>query len=106
MTPQKATMTACVHFRDSYPIDVSHLSFNILSAVTLGIYLCGQGPIAGLSKKRVYSKRVWACGLCTNRRPKEPSLRLTGHHFLRCPPIYCAEYLRLWNVTSIEKGNS
>jgi hypothetical protein len=32
-----------VHFRDSYPIDVSHLSFNFsLSAVSLGIYLCGS----------------------------------------------------------------
>ncbi len=36
ITPQKATLwTACVHFRDSYPIDVSHLSFNFLCLLLL-----------------------------------------------------------------------
>ncbi len=39
--PQKATWTAYVHFCDSYPINVSHLKFS-LSAVILGIYLCGS----------------------------------------------------------------
>ncbi len=42
MTPRKPPWTACVHVRDSYPIDVSQLNFNILCllcAVTLGIYL-------------------------------------------------------------------
>ncbi len=35
-----------MHFLDSYPIDVSHLNFNILysvSAITLDIYLSGEG---------------------------------------------------------------
>jgi hypothetical protein len=43
MTPKKVTpWTACVHFRDSYPIDVSHLSSKFsLSAAVLGIYLYG-----------------------------------------------------------------
>jgi hypothetical protein len=30
MTLQRASWTACVHLRDSYPIDVSQLNFNIL----------------------------------------------------------------------------
>jgi hypothetical protein len=29
-TPRRPPWTACVYFRDSYPIDVSHLSFNFL----------------------------------------------------------------------------
>ncbi len=40
MTPQKATLAACVHFRYSYPIDVSHLSFNFLCLLLL---LVGTG---------------------------------------------------------------
>jgi hypothetical protein len=37
MTPSRPPWTACVHFRNLYPIDVSQLSYP-LSAVTLGIY--------------------------------------------------------------------
>jgi hypothetical protein len=47
MTPLEGHFwTACVQFRDSYPIKNSHLSFLSLSAVTLGIYLCVH-PLAG-----------------------------------------------------------
>ncbi len=36
MAPQKAILeTACVHFLDSYPIDVSHLRFSILCLLLL-----------------------------------------------------------------------
>ncbi len=43
MIPRRPPWTACVHFRDSYPFDVSYLSFLFsLSAVSLGIYLCGS----------------------------------------------------------------
>jgi hypothetical protein len=31
MTPRRPPWTACVHFPNSYPTDVSHLSFNFLS---------------------------------------------------------------------------
>ncbi len=41
MTPQKATLDSlrCVHFRDSYPIDVAHLNFNILCVCCYSRYL-------------------------------------------------------------------
>jgi hypothetical protein len=35
MTPRRPSWTACVHFRNSYPIDVSHLSFNFLCLLLL-----------------------------------------------------------------------
>ncbi len=34
-TPRRQHWTACVHFRDSYPIDVSHLSFKFLCLLLL-----------------------------------------------------------------------
>ncbi len=49
MTPQKANLTACVHFRDSYPIEYRRLSsqFEVyLSAAALGMYLCGINRIS------------------------------------------------------------
>jgi hypothetical protein len=33
--PPKATLDCCVHFYDSYPIDVSHLSFKVLCLLLL-----------------------------------------------------------------------
>ncbi len=43
MTPPPPAPTASLHFRASYPIDVSHLSFNFLCLLlVLGyMYLCG-----------------------------------------------------------------
>ncbi len=36
-SPRRPPWTACVHFHDSYPIDVSHLNFNILCLMLLQV---------------------------------------------------------------------
>ncbi len=37
MSPQKATLDSCIHFCDSYPIDVTHLSFDFLRLLRLKV---------------------------------------------------------------------
>jgi hypothetical protein len=58
--PRMPPWTACIHFADSYPFDVSHLSFNFsLSAVTL-VYLSQW-------VKQITTKGIWTCDTWTVR---------------------------------------
>ncbi len=42
--PRKPPWIVCIHFRDSYPIDVSHLNFNIFSVLLLQVSISVLSP--------------------------------------------------------------
>jgi hypothetical protein len=44
MTPKWPPWTACVHFTDSYPVEVSHLSFNFHCLLLLYIFISVSIP--------------------------------------------------------------
>jgi hypothetical protein len=54
MNQNSLTWTACVHIRDSYPIDVLHLNFNILCLLLLYRYLSRRGHDMDLLIENVY----------------------------------------------------
>jgi len=56
--PRRTPWTACVDFPDSYPIDVSHLSFNFFCLLLLySIYLNGQYPLSPSMGKKYPERR-------------------------------------------------
>ncbi len=83
LSPRRPPWTACVHFPDSYPVDVFHLSFNFLfslSAVTLE-YL-SQWFRTGITSPA-------AALLCRLLLPS-CAVKLCGHAAARCPYSCCS----------------
>ncbi len=46
--PRRQSWTACVHFRDSYPIDISHPSFNFLYLLLLQVSISVSTHLQGV----------------------------------------------------------
>ncbi len=54
---RRPTRTACVHFRDSYPIDVLHLNFNILSVLWLLLLQVSISVAANIQGQAVWRRK-------------------------------------------------